>query len=263
MDAVSSEKANAVLSTLPGDDVRQIMWRFADRFDLQMVVQSARSVARGLVARLVAEGARNSHDWTEQKDQMLAAFDQAGITALSIDPEYGGFLEGPTNLALALTAFEMAWVDGGAATSSGAGHLALGQIHERRTTEQKKIYMSRSVPPQPGEDRTIWRGAFCLTEPLPYVGVDTSVLSGKVKVAEWDEGKEPILQVDKRGRFITAMGYANFVVAAVDSDDDRIKGSSMVVLEETDPGIYDRGTATRKLVHQLSSYYSILDRKIE
>jgi len=23
------------LATLPGDDVRQIMWRFADRFDLQ------------------------------------------------------------------------------------------------------------------------------------------------------------------------------------------------------------------------------------
>jgi alkylation response protein AidB-like acyl-CoA dehydrogenase len=253
MDTVSSEKTKTVLSTLPGDDVRQIMWRFADRYDLQMVVQSARSVARGLVARLVADGARNSHDWNEQKDQLLPAFDQAGLTSLSIDPEYGGYIEGPKNLALALTAFEMAWVDGGAATSSGAGHLALGPIHERGTPEQKQIYMNRSVPPQPGEDRKIWRGAFCLTEPLPYVGVDTRVLSGKVQVAEWEEGKEPILQVDKRGRFITAMGYANFVVAAVDSDDKRIKGSSMVILEENDPGIYDRGTATRKLVHQLSS----------
>ena len=38
------------LRTLPGDDVRQIMWRYADRFDLQMAVQSARSVARGVVA---------------------------------------------------------------------------------------------------------------------------------------------------------------------------------------------------------------------
>src|SRR5690606_41790238 len=35
------------LKTLPGDDVRQILWRFADRFDIQMLVQSARSVARG------------------------------------------------------------------------------------------------------------------------------------------------------------------------------------------------------------------------
>ncbi len=38
-----------LLRTLPGDDVRQILWRFADRFDLQMVVQSTRSVARGPV----------------------------------------------------------------------------------------------------------------------------------------------------------------------------------------------------------------------
>jgi alkylation response protein AidB-like acyl-CoA dehydrogenase len=49
------------------------------------------------------------------------------------------------------------------------------------------------------------------------------------------------------------MDYANFVTAAVDSDDDRIKGSCMVILEETDPGTFDRGAATRKLVHQLSS----------
>ena len=48
------------LRTLPGDDVRQIMWRFADRYDLQMLVQSSRSVARGPVARLVAAGARNT-----------------------------------------------------------------------------------------------------------------------------------------------------------------------------------------------------------
>jgi alkylation response protein AidB-like acyl-CoA dehydrogenase len=74
-----------------------------------------------------------------------------------------------------------------------------------------------------------------------------------VKVAEWNEGEEPILQVEKRGRFITNMGFANFVTAAVDSDDPRIKGTCMVILEETDPGTFDRGTPTRKLVHQLSS----------
>ena len=53
-----------------------------------------------------------------------------------------------------------------------------------------------------------------------------------------------MLQVDKRGRFITNMGFANFVTAAVDSDDPRIKGSCMVILEEDDPGIFDRGTPT-------------------
>ena len=62
-----------------------------------------------------------------------------------------------------------------------------------------------------------------------------------------------MLQVEKRGRFITNMGFANFVTAAVESDDPRIKGTLMVILEETDPGTFDRGTPTRKLVHQLSS----------
>jgi len=241
------------LRTLPGDDVRQILWRFADRYDLQMLVQSARSVARGPVARLVAEGARNSHEWTQQKAQLLKAFDESGITAVFMDPEQGGFIEGPKNMALALVAFELSWVDGGAATCSLAGNLALAPIHERGTPEQRDTYMRRAVPPQPGEDRQQWRGAFCLTEPLPYVGVETGLLSGKVRVAEWQEGKEPILQVDKRGRFITNIGFANFVTAAVDSADPRIKGSCMVILEETDPGTFDRGTPTRKLVHQLSS----------
>ena len=79
------------------------------------------------------------------------------------------------------------------------------------------------------------------------------MLGGKVRVAEWEDGEEPMLQVEKRGRFITNMGFANFVTAAVESDDPRIKGTCMVILEEADPGIFDRGTPTRKLVHQLSS----------
>ncbi|OIQ52141.1 Acyl-CoA dehydrogenase, short-chain specific [Pseudodesulfovibrio hydrargyri] len=241
------------LRTLPGDDVRQLMWRFAERFDLQMSVQSARSIARTTVAKLVAEGARNTHEWTEQKGELLTAFDQAGLTALFMDPHQGGFIEGPKNLALALVAFELAWVDAGAATSSLASCLALAPIHEKGTPEQRDKYMAACVPPQPGEDREIWRGAFALTEPLPYVGVDTGVLCGKATVAEWKDGEEPMLQVDKRGRFITNMDFANFVTAAVESNDERIKGTFMVILEEGDEGTFDRGAPTLKMVHQLSS----------
>ena len=68
------------LKTLPGDDVRQIMWRYQNRYDLQMLIQSSRSVARGVVARLVAAGARNSHDWTPEKAGLLQSFDEAGNT---------------------------------------------------------------------------------------------------------------------------------------------------------------------------------------
>ena len=239
--------------TLPGDAVRQIQWRFADRFDLQMLVQSSRGVARGTVARLVAAGERNTHEWTPGKHGMMEAFDRAGVTAAFMEPEEGGFIVGPKNLALSLAAFELAWVDGGAATASLAGFLALSPIHERGTPEQVNRYKSLAAPPQPGEDRIPWRGAFALTEPIPYVGVDASMLSGKMRVAEWKEGEEPWLQVDKRGRFITNMGFANVVTAAVQSDDPKLKGSCMVILEETDEGIFDHGTPTKKLVHQLSS----------
>jgi alkylation response protein AidB-like acyl-CoA dehydrogenase len=184
---------------------------------------------------------------------MMEAFDRAGVTAAFMEPEEGGFIAGPKNLALSLAAFELAWVDGGAATASLASFLALSPIHERGTPEQVNHYKSLAAPPQPGENRIPWRGAFALTEPIPYVGVDASMLSGKVRVAEWKEGQEPWLQVDKRGRFITNIAFANFVTAAVISDDPRIKGSCFVILEETDEGIFDHGTPTKKLVHQLSS----------
>ncbi|HEY2015049.1 MAG TPA: acyl-CoA dehydrogenase family protein [Bryobacteraceae bacterium] len=253
MTLAATEPKTEHLRALPGDDVRQILWRFAGRYDLQMLVQSVRAVARGPVARLVAQGARNTHEWTADKQELLKAFDESGITGVFMEPDQGGFLEGPKNLALALVAFELAWVDAGAATGSLAGCLALSPIHERGTPEQRDYYMSRCAPAQPGEDRVPWRGAFCLTEPIPYVGVETGMLGGKVTVADWQEGEEPMLQVEKRGRFITNMGFANFVSAAVESSDPRIKGTCMVILEETDPGTFDRGTPTRKLVHQLSS----------
>jgi alkylation response protein AidB-like acyl-CoA dehydrogenase len=205
------------------------------------------------VARLVAQGGRNSHEWTPEKASLLAAFDESGITAAFLDPEHGGFIEGPKNLALSLIAFELSWVDAGAATSSLAGNLGLSPIHERGTPAQRDHYLSLAAPLKPGEDRQQVRAAFALTEPIPFVGVETGMLGGKVRVVEWKDGQEPILQVEKRGRFITNMGFANVVTAAVDSDDKRIKGSCMIILEETDPGAWDRGTPTRKLVHQLSS----------
>ncbi|HXX99651.1 MAG TPA: acyl-CoA dehydrogenase family protein [Candidatus Limnocylindrales bacterium] len=251
--ATASSIQREMLRTLPSDAARQTQWGFADRYDLQMLVQSTRAVARGPVARLVANGGRNSHEWTEEKAALLEAFDGAGITAVFMEPEEGGLFAGPKNLALALVAFELAWVDGGAATASLAGCLALAPIHERGTPEQQRHYMKLAAPAQPGEDRKPWRGAFCLTEPIPYVGVDTGMLNGKIRIVEWKAGQEPIVQIEKRGRFITNIGFANFVTAAVDSDDERIKGSCMVILEEGDPGVFDRGTPTRKMVHQLSS----------
>ena len=116
------------LRTLPTDAARQIQWRFADRYDLQMLVQSARSVARGPVAKLVAQGGRNTHEWTADKADLLEAFDRSGITAVFMDPEQGGFIAGPRNMALALVAFELAWVDGGAATARAPSRPDVGVV---------------------------------------------------------------------------------------------------------------------------------------
>src|ERR1039458_9443004 len=104
--ATSALSETKTMLTLPGDAIRQIQWRFADRFDLQMLVQSVRGVARGTVARMVAAGERNTHEWTPGKNDMLQAFDRSGITAAFMEPEEGGFIAVPKNLALSLAAFE-------------------------------------------------------------------------------------------------------------------------------------------------------------
>ena len=220
MEAILETKTSPVLNTLPGDDVRQIMWRFADRYELHMLVQSARGVARGPVARLVAGGGRNSHEWTPEKSQPAPTLS----TKAASPPRFwtrntAGSSPGRKILCWRCIAFELAWVDAGAATGSLAGNLGLAPIHERGTPEQRAKYIAAAAPLKPGENRKQVRAAFALTEPIPFVGVETGMLAGKVRVAEWKDGEEPLLQVDKRGRFITNMGFANVVTAAVDSDD--------------------------------------------
>ena len=239
------------MKMLPGDEVRQIMWRYADRFDVQMAIAGARNTARTVVARLVANGQRFTHEWTSEKQAMFDAYDASGVTAATLNADCGGLFEGPRNLAESLLTYETAWVDNGAATSSFVNALAMGPIAELGTPEQKKRYMTLCAPGN--ESGKTWRGSFALTEPLPYVGVDTGVLAGRVSVAEWKEGEEPLLRVEKRGRFITNVAICDYVTVALDSGDDRIKGSCMVVVEATDPGKFDRGAQTKKLVHQLSN----------
>lgn len=249
--SATSQNDIPVLTQMPSDDVRRVMWRLGDRDDLQQLISATRGVARQLVARLVAEGQRDTYQWTPEKQALLDALDQAGVSSLFADPEYGGTITGPKNLATALAAFELAWVDGGAATCLVALGLALQPIIALGTDEQKASYLKASTTPNGG--RQVPRGAFCLTEPLPFAGVDTGILSGKVSVAKWQEGAEPQLRIQKRGRFTNNMDFARFVVAAVASDDTRIKGSCMVILEQDDPGTFDRGEVTHKLVHQLTS----------
>jgi hypothetical protein len=207
--------------TLPGDAVRQIQWRFADRFDLQMLVQSARGVARGTVARLVAAGERNTHEWTPAR----SGRDDGGLRPRRHHRGLHGagrgriHRPGPKNLALGWR--PLSWPGWTAARPRPAwpGFLALSPIHERGTAGAGQPLQ------EAGRSAAARRGPQALARRLradrahPYVGVDTGMLSGKVRVAEWKDGEEPWLQVDKRGRFITNIAFANFVTAAVNSDD--------------------------------------------
>ncbi len=241
-----------VLPALPGDAIRQIMWRFSDQADLKQLVQSARGVARGVVANLVVNGQRNTYQWTPEKQGLLDALDRAGVTNIFSDSADGGSSDGAKNLATALATFELAWVDGGAASCLVALGLARQPIREVGTDEQRTRYLVGSNSDQQAAGSPT-RGAFCLTEPVPYVGVDTGILSGKVSIDHWEDGQQPVLHVRKRGRFTNNMDFADFVVVAVASDDPRIEGTCMVILEAGDPGQFDRGTVTPKLVHQLTS----------
>ena len=59
MEDIKEERP--VMKMLPGDEVRQIMWRYAERYDIQMAVAGARQTARSVVAQLVANGQRFTH----------------------------------------------------------------------------------------------------------------------------------------------------------------------------------------------------------
>ena len=240
------------LRTLPGDDVRQIMWRFSDRYDLQMLVQSTRSVARGIVARLVAEGARNTHEWTARKNELLKAYDESGITAAFMEPEEGGFIAGPKNLALALTAFELAWVDGGAATGALAGCLALSPDPRARHARAKAALHVALRSGAAGRRSQALARRF-----LPDRA--DSLCWRRHRHAERQGSRRRVERRAKNRccRSISADASSPTWASPTSSPrpcrsaDERIKGSCIVILEEGDPGTFDRGTPTRKMVHQL------------
>jgi hypothetical protein len=220
------------------DEVHWRMWRVADRPDLLAVIHSARRVAREVIAPQLAAGARSSCEWNSEKACILASLDANGLTSILSSASQG------VAMPLALAAFELAWVDGGAATLSLSGSLAQMPIRDFGTKQQRDRYLGNV-------DRL--HAALCLTEPIPGAGTDAMFLSGRFQVAGWATGSEPVLEIHKRGRFISHMDFADFVVAAVQGCGDRARGSCLAILEPGDAGEFDRGSRVRKLGHQLAS----------
>ena len=110
MTVLTETETRPTLRNLPGDELRRVLWRFSDRPELHDVVRQTRATARGPVARLVAQGGRNSQEWTEEKALLLPEFDKAGLTTVFMDPAFGGSIAGPTNPAPPLLPLRIAGV---------------------------------------------------------------------------------------------------------------------------------------------------------
>ena len=219
------------------DEAHAILWRIADSAELLEVRRNARQAAHDRLAPLLEE-AHPSHEWTEEKSRMLRALDALGLTSI-LASAHNGLAQ-----RLALTVWELACVDAGVATCSLSGSLAQMPIRDFGTEPQRGRYLGRA---------DLRHGALCLTEPLPGAGADAISLTGRMSIAGVSTNGEPLLQIHKRGRFISHMDFAQFVVAAVEGDGKAVRGSSLVILEPGDEGEFTRGSPVRKLGHRFAS----------
>jgi hypothetical protein len=218
------------------DDLHGSLWRITDRPDLLATARRARKVALELAAPM--RETANFCGWSADQARLLAALDAIDLTGILRDhPRDPG-------MHMALSLWELASVDGGAATLSMSGFLAQLPIRDFGTPEQKEKYVGRA---------DCRHGALCLTEPIPGAGAEAVFLSGSVRVDGQSADDEPMLEVAKRGRFTSHMDFADFVVAAVSGDGISVHGSCLVILEPGDEGLFERGFQVRKLGHKLAS----------
>ncbi len=220
------------------DDVHRALWRVSGQPDLVRIAETARRAAREVVAPLVRGGARSSCEWTPAKATMLHALDEAGLSSFVTRTSR------PVATPIALAAWELAWVDAGAAACCLSGSLPQMMIRDCGTPEQRDRYLERS------ERR---HGALCLTEPNPGAGTEALLLDGTIQIAERGPDGAPILKVEKRGRLTSHMDFADFALAAVAPADRTVRSGCVVILEPSDSGLFDRGAPVPKLGHQLSS----------
>jgi hypothetical protein len=216
------------------------MWRLAADTRLCELRESARRIARDVVTPAIAAGAADSPGWTPAKAAVLDHC-RTGLLACP--------LPSAPAVSLGLVAAELAVADGGAATSLLSGYLAHSVVSDFGTSEQRARYLDRVRYPH---------AALCLTEPPPGAGVDALTLTGTARLVVLPDaappGAEPLLDVEKRGRLISHMEFADFVLLAVDSPG----GGCLIFAEPSDEaeGLFDRGQPVRTLGHRLSSVTS-------
>jgi len=219
------------------DEAHATLWRIAESVELLAVRNNARQTARERLAPLLDQP-HPSQKWTEEKARVLRTLDAHGMT---------GILASAHNrltLRLALAVWELASVDAGVATCSLSGSMAQMPIRDFGTEPQRNRYLGRAE---------LRHGALCLTEPIPGAGSDAISLSGRMCLAGAGADGEALLEIHKRGRFISHMDFAEFVVAAVEGDGNGLCGSGLMILEPGDAGEFERGAPVRKLGHRFAS----------
>jgi len=249
-------------------DAHRSMWGLSADTRLLELRDTARHIARDVVLPALAAGAADSPGWTAAKAAVLDALDRAlsppGTDKTAMDfprllpeirwqpclsPDPGTDCQPISTLSLALVAAELAVADGGAATCLLSGYLAHSVVRDFGTPEQKARYLDRE---------RYQHAALCLTEPPPGAGVDALTLTGTARLVMLPDaappGAAPWLDVEKRGRLISHMEFADFVLLAVDSPG----GGCLIVAEPSDEaeGLFDRGQPVRTLGHRLASVTS-------
>jgi alkylation response protein AidB-like acyl-CoA dehydrogenase len=156
-------------------------------------------------------------------DELVKKAAAAGLTAMSIDEEYGG--GGLDPLTTAMASEELFWGCAGIATMLGANGLATAPMMIAATPEQRKEYFPRLCDP---DDPKF--AAFGLTE--PGAGSDAASLSTTLE----DKGDHYILNGQKC--FITNGGIADYysIFCTVDKS-LKYGGIAAVIVERSWDGV--------------------------
>jgi len=145
MRATAIGKEVQTLRTLPGDDVRQILWRFAERYDLQMLINPCapwpaapwRALSPPAPAIRTPGPKRNSNCCANTTTPASPACSWTSTTAATSP----GRRTSPSRW---WRSSSPGWTAAPPPAAWRVG-LALAPIHERGTNEQRTHYMQRCV----------------------------------------------------------------------------------------------------------------------
>jgi len=170
----ASAKKRRNCKTLPGMTYARSCGVSPTVTNCKCLCRRARQVARGPVARL---GRRRRPQFAidgRRKEQPAPELRRKRHHRRGSGPEYGGFIRRTRKISrLSLVAFELSWVDAGRGhrqPASKSGWHPFTNAARRNKERNMSAALHHSSPAKTGNK---CRAAFALTEPIPFVGVET------------------------------------------------------------------------------------------